>query len=167
MMASGLSSSPTPPSTSAISSMSWPSISSTRQPKASNRFDRHRCCGRTPWPRSGRAGWRPRWRSNCSACNYPRATRLPRRRLRRFRRRRAGRRCCNPVCPAARPRHAAPTLKPWPSEPVATSTNARRGVGWPSSSLVNCRSVNNSEREQNHFPPTRRKAAARRGLWIK
>src|SRR2546426_9297616 len=27
-----------------------------------------------------------------------------------------------------------PALSPWPSEPVATSTKFRRGVGWPSRS---------------------------------
>ena len=41
-------------------------------------------------------------------------------------------------------RHAGANAQPWPNEPVATSTNGSRGVGWPSRSQPNCRSFNNS-----------------------
>ncbi len=37
-----------------------------------------------------------------------------------------------------------PIGRPWPSEPVATSTQGRSGVGWPSSREPNLRKVSSS-----------------------
>ncbi len=37
-----------------------------------------------------------------------------------------------------------PIGRPWPSEPVATSTQGSTGVGWPSSRLPNLRNVSSS-----------------------
>ena len=44
------------------------------------------------------------------------------------------------------PASATPTAigRPWPSEPVATSTQGRIGVGWPSSRLPSLRKVRSS-----------------------
>src|SRR2546421_7975454 len=38
----------------------------------------------------------------------------------------------------------SPAERPWPSDPVATSTHGIRGVGWPSRSLSSLRSVRRS-----------------------
>src|SRR5439155_8091827 len=42
--------------------------------------------------------------------------------------------------------HPTPAQIPWPSEPVATSTNGSRGVGWPSRSDPIVRSFRSSPR---------------------
>ena len=57
-----------------------------------------------------------------------------------------------------------PAARPWPSEPVATSTNGRRGVGWPSRSDSSSRSFSELARAgRGRLRPTRRRASARRG----
>ena len=53
---------------------------------------------------------------------------------------------------------------PWPSEPVATSTNGSRGVGCPSRSDPILRSFSSSSRSKQRRPrPTRRRGSAPRG----
>jgi hypothetical protein len=58
-----------------------------------------------------------------------------------------------PVEPSAMPTAYG---SPWPSEPVATSTQGIRGVGWPSKIESNCRYVSSSSSE---IAPAARKIA--------
>ena len=56
-----------------------------------------------------------------------------------------------------------PPQRPCPSDPVATSTNGSRGVGWPSRSDVILRRLQQISRAETRRPrPTRRRGSARR-----
>ena len=55
--------------------------------------------------------------------------------------------------------------RPWPSEPVATSTQGSSGVGWPCRREPNSRKVSSSSSSIAPAALRARRAAARRGPW--
>ena len=143
--------------------MSWPSTTMACHPKARH-FDAYAsmsCCRhrRAALAEAIDVGDAAR---GCRGRGTPRPRPLPTRSLLRSRRRRAARTCGSSE-PMRRALSAMPTPahRPCPSDPVATSTNGRRGVGCPSRSESSSRSFSSSlAREQARRPPTPRRAAA-------